>query len=328
MSDMVQNDFGPRAPKLADIDPAILYGIVFFCASLAFCLKSLLAAELGTAAAFVAIMGNATCGWSWLATRSLFRRDDDQQRLWPVCAVVLIMAAAAATSSGLADGLANRVLGNLARLGSSAMLILAIVEPLHDWTAQDDRNERWFRLTYVAVYIAILLVAVLAVDGAPERSDAFRMGVSIKVACAAAAVCGYILALRYRLHHPLRNAPAPSRPKPSTPDPELAERLSALILENQLYLDPELRVADLAKLAVVPEYKATQCITGTLGFRNFNQMMNSYRIAEAKSRLADPALAHLPILTIALDCGFGSIGPFNRAFKADMGMTPQEYRRR
>ena len=71
----------------------------------------------------------------------------------------------------------------------------------------------------------------------------------------------------------------------------------------------------------------TQCITGALGYPNFNQMVNGYRIEEAKRRLVDPALAHLPILTIALDCGFGSIGPFNRAFKADAGMTPQEYRR-
>jgi AraC-like DNA-binding protein len=35
----------------------------------------------------------------------------------------------------------------------------------------------------------------------------------------------------------------------------------------------------------------------------------------------------VPILTIALDAGFGSIGPFNRAFKAHTGLTPSEYRR-
>ena len=34
-----------------------------------------------------------------------------------------------------------------------------------------------------------------------------------------------------------------------------------------------------------------------------------------------------PILTIAMDSGFQSIGPFNRAFKAATGQTPTEYRR-
>jgi AraC-like DNA-binding protein len=32
------------------------------------------------------------------------------------------------------------------------------------------------------------------------------------------------------------------------------------------------------------------------------------------------------VLSIALDVGYGSIGPFNRAFKARMGMTPTQFR--
>ena len=37
--------------------------------------------------------------------------------------------------------------------------------------------------------------------------------------------------------------------------------------------------------------------------------------------------AEVQILTIALDFGFQSLGPFNRAFKTDTGMTPTEFRR-
>ena len=33
------------------------------------------------------------------------------------------------------------------------------------------------------------------------------------------------------------------------------------------------------------------------------------------------------MLTIALDAGFQSLAPFNRAFKADTGLTPTEFRR-
>jgi AraC-like DNA-binding protein len=32
------------------------------------------------------------------------------------------------------------------------------------------------------------------------------------------------------------------------------------------------------------------------------------------------------VLTIAMDAGFQSIGPFNRAFKAETGLTPTEFR--
>ena len=44
--------------------------------------------------------------------------------------------------------------------------------------------------------------------------------------------------------------------------------------------------------------------------------------------LADPVHDDDPILAIAIAmaCGFGSIGPFNRAFKDDAGVTPSQFR--
>jgi AraC-like DNA-binding protein len=68
-------------------------------------------------------------------------------------------------------------------------------------------------------------------------------------------------------------------------------------------------------------------INGQLGHRNFSAFVNGYRLSEVVAALADPSQAEVPILTIALDAGFGSIGPFNRAFKAHTGLTPTEYRR-
>jgi AraC-like DNA-binding protein len=35
----------------------------------------------------------------------------------------------------------------------------------------------------------------------------------------------------------------------------------------------------------------------------------------------------VPILTIALDAGFSSLGPFNRTFRQVTGTTPTAYRR-
>jgi AraC-like DNA-binding protein len=66
-----------------------------------------------------------------------------------------------------------------------------------------------------------------------------------------------------------------------------------------------------------------RAINGHLGHRNFNEFLHGYRLSEAAARL----LSHprLPILTIALDDGYGSIGPFNRGFRARFGMTPSEY---
>jgi AraC-like DNA-binding protein len=43
--------------------------------------------------------------------------------------------------------------------------------------------------------------------------------------------------------------------------------------------------------------------------------------------LADPEQKEVPVLTVALDAGFQSIGPFNRAFKAATALKPTEFRR-
>ena len=64
-----------------------------------------------------------------------------------------------------------------------------------------------------------------------------------------------------------------------------------------------------------------------LRFRNFNDFLHTHRLKEAAERLGDPQLQRIPILTIALEVGYGSIGPFNRAFKERFGVTPTEYRR-
>ena len=68
-------------------------------------------------------------------------------------------------------------------------------------------------------------------------------------------------------------------------------------------------------------------INKRLGYRNFNALLHEHRLRDACERLADPAKAQLPILTIALDAGYQSIAPFNQAFRDAMGCTPSTYRR-
>ena len=77
----------------------------------------------------------------------------------------------------------------------------------------------------------------------------------------------------------------------------------------------------------MPEYRLRQAINEGLGHRNFNAFLNRYRIDEAKAALSDPTQQDVAVLTIAMDAGFQSIGPFNRAFKAESGLTPTEFRR-
>ena len=100
-------------------------------------------------------------------------------------------------------------------------------------------------------------------------------------------------------------------------------------MESQLpHRDETMSIAKLAAQLGEQEYRLRRTINKAMGHRNFASFLNGYRLAEVKAALADPGQRDVPIITIALDAGFGSLGPFNRAFRETEGMTPSEYRMR
>lgn len=120
--------------------------------------------------------------------------------------------------------------------------------------------------------------------------------------------------------------------EPSAPEPlddsqrKLLERLQQH-MQSGGYRYTGLTIRELAEQLGAREYVLRALINKHLGFRNFNEYLNQYRIDEASRRLADPDEAHLPVLSIALDIGYRSLSPFNAAFKRRHDKTPTEYRR-
>lgn len=110
-------------------------------------------------------------------------------------------------------------------------------------------------------------------------------------------------------------------------DPILLRRLDHLMTVERTYRQEGLAIGALAARLDVPERRLRQAINEGLGYRNFNAFLNRYRIEDAKLALSDVTQREVPVLTIAMDAGFQSIGPFNRAFKAETGVTPTEFRR-
>ena len=106
----------------------------------------------------------------------------------------------------------------------------------------------------------------------------------------------------------------------------LRDRLIAAMAAGA-WLQQSLTIGDLAAQLGVPEHRLRALINQRLGYRNFSAFLNRHRIAEAKARLADPNHVALPVLTIAMDLGYGSLAPFNRAFREATGQTPTDFRR-
>jgi AraC-like DNA-binding protein len=120
----------------------------------------------------------------------------------------------------------------------------------------------------------------------------------------------------------------PSVLRPEADDTQLLIRLDADMTRERLYRRDGLTITAVAARLGVPEYRLRRAINQGLGARNFNAYLNGFRLRETAEALSDPQQRDVPILTIALDAGFGSLAPFNRAFRAEHGCTPSAYRAR
>lgn len=115
---------------------------------------------------------------------------------------------------------------------------------------------------------------------------------------------------------------------PLPPEQEVIQRILSKMQDERSYSVMGLTIVDLAKQLDLSEHRLRQLINHQLHYRNFNQFLNHYRIAEASRRLHMQEEAHLPILTIAMDVGYRSLSVFNKAFLNTHKVTPSEYRRK
>ncbi len=116
---------------------------------------------------------------------------------------------------------------------------------------------------------------------------------------------------------------------PKTPDKaiqeEIARALEALFEEKKMHLQKGLTVATVAKAIQKPTYLISQTIRHHYGLK-FTDFVNKFRVQEVKDQLADQA--NPTIESIAFQAGFSSTSSLYQAFKKEVNLTPQAYRKR
>ena len=105
----------------------------------------------------------------------------------------------------------------------------------------------------------------------------------------------------------------------------LAEKIIALLEAERLYQEPDLTLQQLAGRLQSSVHHLSQAINDGLG-KNFYDLVNGYRVAEAKRLLLDPKNTNFTILSVGFEAGFNSKTTFNTVFKKFTGQTPTEYR--
>jgi len=221
---------------------------------------------------------------------------------------------------------------NLLALGFVA---LAVAQTIASWSADLVERRRLVR---------VFIVGAAATYGGTNAVLQILMGggqpVELVNTVNSAALAGVVAAITYAMMRvdgadlfPARSETAPVTLAPAVMaadaarDQKLVDALMQLMGDERIYRHDNITIGTLATKLGIPEYRLRRLINQRLGYRNFNVFLNEHRIAEAKMALSDPSQLEVPVITIAMDAGFQSLGPFNRAFKAITGVTPTEYRR-
>lgn len=307
-----------------------------FCAAMGtVMIEEVFGGAMGRYALLVGIAGGATCSVFWLVTRSLFRPGDAFGPLQLALVAGIFLPSLISRSmrffeSGQWIGSAYQEailagLGNFQLLLSSTALMLCFAEATRGYAGlnQPERHMRWMFIGTFGVCVMACTVLPMNTTFSPE------FAAITQAICATSIMATMSIAVRYRLAHPLAEEAPTSKPAPAPATPDeiaLGQRIEALLANEAIYLEADLKVAGLAKRLMEPDYKVSRAISAGLGQPNFNRFINRYRVQHAQNLLADPSECDQPILEIALASGFASLGPFNRAFKDRTGQTPRAYR--
>ena len=101
------------------------------------------------------------------------------------------------------------------------------------------------------------------------------------------------------------------------------ENLNKLLKDENIYREMRLNRASLAQKLNIGEHYLSRIINHHFN-KSFNELINTYRIEEAKARLLSEP--NQQITNIGFEVGFNSIASFNRVFKEKTGLSPTEFK--
>jgi AraC-like DNA-binding protein len=204
---------------------------------------------------------------------------------------------------------------------------------LDAWFGPFAYSELWYTLTVRGGLVFGLAVVGLqtsyALASRSTRAAGYQANMVLAVAHYPTFTLGKLPSTE--AERPIHNQPlhvVSAPPTPTLPAELLPWRVQLLALmdEERPWLEPELTLAELAQRLGTHATLLSKVINMGCG-QNFNDFVNSYRVAEARRLLANPQFAHYSLVGVALESGFNSKSTFNRVFKKLDGRAPSEVTR-
>jgi len=99
--------------------------------------------------------------------------------------------------------------------------------------------------------------------------------------------------------------------------------IKKLMIENNLYLESDLKLPVVAKTSGISQHHISQAVNQIEGI-SFSEFVNNYRVKRACKLIKEQPESK--IIEIAYDCGFNNKNSFNNAFKKVTGQSPSQYK--
>jgi len=231
----------------------------------------------------------------WLLSRAIF---DDHFRFTPSLLpwfIIIIIFHSNFFLSGVIQWRGFETLASIiARLISLGFVLAGLYIALR--TKRTDLIDARIRFRNIFIIVTATLIGVtLVVEIIPiERETVIILQVLQRSAIFAITL--YFLLSNFGIRPGFFFKEIPKVKSRSVDDPLLNAKLQSLMEDKKIYKQEGLTIRELAELMNEQEYRLRKLINGQLGFRNFNDFLNQYRINDACEILSDPAEMRKTIL--------------------------------
>lgn len=288
------------------------------------------------------LIGSSVPPLFWLFTVSLFKSKDDPKGLSSTHIILFLTCMALSLSICFEhDQPQSSQMSELYYLDyllKSVLVIMGLIEVAKNWRydlVECRRKLRSGLMFMTGIFLLFSLMNEFIYDG-QLQPDIVR-SISLSAIAFNALFIGYwmlvsnpnalVEALEQVPEELSNNTLSTDTSNISRSDQIWLDKLSHCMQKETYYRNNNLTIRTLSQHISIPEHHLRRLINQHLGYRNFNDYLNRFRIKEASERLSDPEQARLPITTIAIESGYASLTTFNKAFKTLKEMTPSEFRR-